>query len=185
LRASEFGKMYVMFPMIAMVTELRDAKAILNEEANALGIVPMPCGIMVEIPAVAVMAEVFAEEADFFSIGTNDLTQYTLAMDRGHPKLAPKVDALNPSLLRLIELTVQGARKHNRFVGVCGGIAGDAQAVPILVGLGVNELSVSLPAIPTIKAQVRRLSYAECQDIAQRAVKCHTGDEVRALLPEV
>jgi multiphosphoryl transfer protein len=185
LRASAFGKLHIMFPMIATMAELRDAKAILNEEATSLGIVPMPCGIMVEVPAVAVMAEVFAEEADFFSIGTNDLTQYTLAMDRGHPKLAPKVDALNPGLLRLIALTVEGARKHNRFTGVCGGIAGDTQAVPILVGLGVNELSVSLPSIPTIKAQVRRLSYADCQDLAQRALKCRTGEEVRAILPEV
>jgi phosphocarrier protein FPr len=185
LRASEFGKLHVMFPMIATVAELRDGKAMLNQEAVSLGIVPVPCGIMVEIPSVAVMAEVFAEEADFFSIGTNDLTQYTLAMDRGHPKLAPKVDALNPGLLRLIALTVEGAKKHNRFIGVCGGIAGDAQAVPILVGLGVNELSVSLPSIPTIKAQVRRLSFADCQDLAQRALKCRTGDEVRALLPEV
>jgi multiphosphoryl transfer protein len=145
----------------------------------------MPCGIMVEVPAVAVMADVFAEEADFFSIGTNDLTQYTLAMDRGHPKLAPKVDALNPGVLRLIAQTVEGARKHNRFTGVCGGIAGDAQAVPILVGLGVNELSVSLPSIPTIKAQVRRLSYAGCRTLAQQALKCRTGGEVRALLTEL
>jgi phosphoenolpyruvate-protein phosphotransferase len=185
LRASQFGKLRIMFPMIATMAELLDAKAILAEEASSLGIPPMPCGIMVEIPAVAIMAEVFAEEADFFSIGTNDLTQYTLAMDRGHPKLAPKVDALNPGLLRLIALTVEGARKHKRFTGVCGGIAGDAQAVPILVGLGVDELSVSLPSIPTIKAQIRRLSYADCQDLAQRSLKCRTGDEVRALLPEV
>jgi phosphocarrier protein FPr len=185
LRASQFGKLRIMFPMIATMTELLDAKAILAEEASSLGIAPMPCGIMVEIPVVAVMAEVFAKEADFFSIGTNDLTQYTLAMDRGHPKLAPKVDALNPGLLRLIALTVDGARKHNRFTGVCGGIAGDAQAVPILVGLGVDELSVSLPSIPTIKAQVRRLSYADCRELAQRALNCRTGDEVRALLPEL
>ena len=184
LRASEFGKVWIMFPMIATVAELRDTKAILAEEADSLGIAPMPCGIMVEIPAVAVMAEIFAEEADFFSIGTNDLTQYTLAMDRGHPKLAPKVDALNPGLLRLIAQTVEGARKHGRFTGVCGGIAGDAQAVPILIGLGVDELSVSLPAIPTIKAQVRRLSYTDCQQLAQRALNCSTGAEVRALLPE-
>jgi multiphosphoryl transfer protein len=176
LRASQFGKLRVMFPMIATIAELRDAKAILAEEANSLGIAPMPCGIMVEIPSVAVMAELFAEEADFFSIGTNDLTQYTLAMDRGHPKLAPKVDALNPGLLRLIALTVDGARKHQRFTGVCGGIAGDAQAVPILVGLGVDELSVSLPSIPTIKAQIRRLSHADCRDLAQRALNCRTGD---------
>jgi phosphoenolpyruvate-protein kinase (PTS system EI component) len=175
----------IMFPMIATVAELRDAKAILAEEASSLGIPSMPCGIMVEIPAAAIMAEVFAQEADFFSIGTNDLTQYTLAMDRGHPKLAPKVDALNPGLLRLIALTVDGARKQNRLTGVCGGIAGDAQAVPILVGLGVDELSVSLPSIPTIKAQVRRLSYADCRELAQRALNCRTGDEVRALLPEV
>ncbi len=184
LRASEFGKLHIMFPMIATMAELRDAKAIFNEEATSLGIKPMPCGIMVEIPAVAIMAEVFAEQADFFSIGTNDLTQYTLAMDRGHPKLAPKVDALNPSLLRLIAQTVEGAKKHQRFTGVCGGIAGDAQAVPILVGLGVDELSVSLPSIPTIKAQVRRLSYKDCQELARRALTCSTGDEVRALLPE-
>ena len=185
LRASQFGKLKIMFPMIATMAELRDAKAILAEEAGSLGIPPMPCGIMVEIPAVAIMAEVFAKEADFFSIGTNDLTQYALAMDRGHPKLAPKVDALNPGLLRLIALTVEGARKHKRFTGVCGGIAGDAQAVPILVGLGVDELSVSLPSIPTIKAQVRRLSYADCRDFAQRALNCRTGDEVRSLLPQV
>jgi phosphoenolpyruvate-protein phosphotransferase len=185
LRASQFGKLSVMFPMIATIAELRDTKAILAEEASSLGIAPMPCGIMVEIPSAAIMAEVFAEEADFFSIGTNDLTQYTLAMDRGHPKLAPKVDALNPGLLRLIALTVDGARKHKRFTGVCGGIAGDPQAVPILVGLGVDELSVSLPSIPTIKAQIRRLSHAECRDLAQRALNCRTGDEVRALLPEV
>src|SRR6516225_10612845 len=177
LRASTLGNVRVMFPMIATIAELRDAKAILAEEAGSLGIVPMPCGIMVEIRAVAVMADVFAEEMDFFSIGTNDLTQYTLAMDRGHPKLAPKVDALNPGLLRLIAQTAEGARKHKRFTGVCGGIAGDPQAVPILVGLGVDELSVSLPSIPTIKAQVRRLSYADCQALAQRALNCRTGDE--------
>ena len=115
LRASEFGKLRIMFPMIATMAELRDAKAILDEEASSLGITPMPCGIMVEVPAVAIMAELFAEEADFFSIGTNDLTQYTLAMDRGHPKLAPQVDALNPACLRLIAQTVEGAHKHKRF----------------------------------------------------------------------
>jgi multiphosphoryl transfer protein len=131
------------------------------------------------------MADVFAEEADFFSIGTNDLTQYTLAVDRGHPKLAPKVDALNPGVLRLIAQTVEGARQHNRFTGVCGGIAGEAQAVPILVGLGVNELSVSLSSIPTIKAQVRRLAYTDYRTLAQQALKCRTGGEVRALLTKL
>ena len=104
-------------------------------------------------------------------------------MDRGHPKLVPKVDALNPGLLRLIALTVEGARKHGRFTGVRGH-RGDAQAVPILVGLGVDELSVSLPSIPTMKAQVRRLSYADCQELAHPSLKCRTGDEAALSFPK-
>ena len=184
LRASSGSKLQVMFPMIATVQELRDAKAMLAEEAASLGIAPFPCGIMVEVPAVAVMARTFAAEADFFSIGTNDLTQYTLAMDRGHPKLAPKVDALNPAVLRLIAQTVDGAHAYGRMVGICGGVAGDPHAVPILVGLGIDELSVSLPAIPTVKAQIRRLNHATCRDLAQRALTCATAEEVRALVPE-
>lgn len=184
LRASSAGTLEVMFPMIATLQELRDAKAMLAEEAAALGISPLPCGIMVEVPAVAVMAQTFAKEADFFSIGTNDLTQYTLAMDRGHPKLAPKVDALNPAVLRLIAQTVEGAHAQKRLTGICGGIAGDPNAIPILVGLGIDELSVSLPAIPAVKAQIRRLDHAACRDLAQRALNCATAEEVRALVPE-
>jgi phosphocarrier protein FPr len=185
LRASTGYQLHVMFPMIATVQELRDAKAMLAEEAASLGVAPFDCGIMVEVPAVAVMAPTFAAEAEFFSIGTNDLTQYTLAMDRGHPKLAPKVDALNPAVLRLIAQTIEGAHAHNRLAGICGGIAGDSHAVPILVGLGIDELSVSLPAIPTVKAQIRRLDYAACREIAQRALTCATAEEVRALYPEI
>ena len=184
LRATRGGRLLVMFPMIATVQELRDAKAVLTEEAAALGVAPIRCGIMVEVPAVAVMAHTFATEADFFSIGTNDLTQYTLAMDRGHPKLAPKVDALNPAVLRLIAQTIEGAHAHQRLVGICGGVAGDRQAVPILVGLGIDELSVSLPAIPTVKAQIRGLSLTTCRDLAQRALECATVEEVRALIPD-
>ena len=185
LRASRAGQMLVMFPMIATVQELREAKSVLAEEAAALGVEPIPCGIMVEVPAVAVMAHTFAEEADFFSIGTNDLTQYTLAMDRGHPKLAPKVDALNPAVLRLIAQTVEGAHAHKRHAGICGGVAGDSQAIPILVGLGIDELSVSLPAIPSVKAQIRRLSLTSCQELARQALNCATVEEVRALIPEM
>ena len=184
LRASRGGRMLVMFPMIATVRELRDAKKVLTEEAAALGVTAVPCGIMVEVPAVAVMAHTFATEADFFSIGTNDLTQYTLAMDRGHPKLAPKVDALNPAVLRLIARTVEGAHAHKRLVGICGGVAGDPHAVPILVGLGIDELSVSLPAIPAVKAQIRRLNLTTCRELAQRALECATVEEVRALIPD-
>ena len=184
LRASKEGKLHVMFPMIATLQELRDARAMLNEESRALGIPPFPCGIMVEVPAVAVMAKTFAAEAEFFSIGTNDLTQYTLAMDRGHPKLAPKVDAMNPAVLRLIAQTIEGAQHHRRLTGICGGIAGDPHAVPILVGLGIDELSVSIPAIPTVKAQIRRLNFAACQLLARRALDCSTAEEVRALVPD-
>ena len=184
LRASSAGKVAVMFPMIATLQELRDAKAMLAEEAKALGVEPIMCGIMVELPSVPMMMEAFSHEADFFSIGTNDLTQYTLGMDRGHPKLAPKVDALNPAVLRMIARTIDGGHSHRRLIGICGGVAGDPQAVPILVGLGVDELSVSLPAIPTVKAQIRRLSLTSCRELAKRALECWTVEEVRALEPE-
>jgi phosphocarrier protein FPr len=131
------------------------------------------------------MAEQFAREADFFSIGTNDLTQYTLAMDRRHPKLAPQVDALNPAVLRLIALCIAGAHSHDRRAGVCGGIAGDPRAVPLLLGFGVDALSVSLPAIPAVKAQIRRLDVAACRTLAQKALYCATAAEVRALVSEL
>jgi phosphocarrier protein FPr len=184
LRAASAGKVLVMFPMVATLTEWRAAKAMLEQERASLGAAQIPVGIMVEIPAAALMAAQFAREADFFSVGTNDLTQYTLAMDRGHPKLAPQVDALNPSVLQLIALAVQGARAHGRWVGVCGGMASDPQAVPILIGLGVSELSVSVPAIPAIKAQIRKLDLAGCQKLAQAALSLDTAAEVRALVPD-
>jgi phosphocarrier protein FPr len=184
LRAAVSGKVSVMFPMIATLSELRDAKAILAEEAASLGVPPVPAGIMVEVPATAVMAAQFAREADFFSIGTNDLTQYTLAMDRGHPKLAPQVDGLNPAVLKLIAHTVKGASPAGRRVGVCGGIASDPGAVPVLLGIGVNELSVSLPAIPAVKAQIRTLRIDACRELAERALAAESAEEVRALVPD-
>lgn len=184
LRAAPFGKVRLMFPMVGLLSELRDAKAILEEERQRLGAAPIETGIMVEIPAAAIMAAQFAREADFFSIGSNDLTQYTLAMDRGHPKLAPKVDGLNPGVLRLVAWTVEAAHAQGKWVGVCGGIASDPQAVPLLVGLGVDELSVSLPTIPGIKAQIRGLSKHECQDLAQRTLALETAADVRALCPD-
>ncbi len=184
LRAASAGKLLVMFPMVATLTEWRAAKAMFDEERAKLGVDPIPVGIMVEIPAAAVMAEQFAREADFFSVGTNDLTQYTLAMDRGHPKLASQVDALNPAVLQLIALAVKGAQEHGRWVGICGGIAGNSQAVPILIGLGVKELSVSVPAIPAIKAQIRTLSLADCKELAQKALTLDTGVAVRELVPD-
>ncbi|MCA1563144.1 MAG: glucose PTS transporter subunit IIA [Acidobacteria bacterium] len=182
LRASRAGRICVMFPMIATLEEWREARRILEEERASIGVPPLQAGIMVETASAALLAHHFAREADFFSIGTNDLTQYTLAMDRTNPRLAPSVDALHPSVLRLIEHTVAGARTHGRWVGVCGGLASDSQAVPILIGLGVDELSVSVPAIPAIKAQVRRLRLTECRELATRALAAAEAREVRALV---
>lgn len=184
LRAAGSGaKVSVMFPMIATIDDFRQAKEIFEEEREKLGVPPVPVGIMVEVPSVAVMAAQFAAEVDFFSVGTNDLTQYTLAMDRGHPKLAPQVDGLNPAVLGLIGLAATAARAAGKWVGVCGGIASDPQAVPILVGLGVDELSVSIPAIPAVKAQIRVLSLSGCQELAARALTQVSAAAVRALVP--
>jgi phosphocarrier protein FPr len=136
---------------------------------------------MIEVPSAALMAEEFAKEVQFFSIGTNDLTQYTLAMDRGHPALAKQADGLHPAVLRLINQTVQAASANGKWVGVCGGIAGEPLGAAILVGLGVSELSVSIPSVAAIKAKLRSLSLTQVQDLAQRALHCRTAQEVRSL----
>jgi phosphocarrier protein FPr len=136
-------------------------------------------GIMVEVPAAALMADAFAAEVDFFSIGTNDLTQYTLAMDRMHPTLATKSDGLHPAVLRLVERTVRAAHDAGKWVGVCGELGADPQAVPILIGLGVDELSVNVPAVPTVKAQIRSLNWGETKQLAAQALACTTAQEVR------
>ncbi len=181
LRVKTKGKINVMFPMVSVIDEFREAKRILEEERKKLGAPPVQVGIMIEVPSAALMAEVFAKECDFFSIGTNDLTQYTLAMDRGHKDLAKQVDGLHPSVLKLIEITAQAAHRHGRWVGVCGGIASDQKAVPILLGLGIDELSVSIPVIPLVKSQVRGASKADAEKLALRAVNAQDGKEVREL----
>ncbi len=182
LRASGKARLHIMFPMIATLEELREAKALLAAEAAASGHSDFKVGIMIEVPSAALLAEQFARETDFFSIGTNDLTQYTLAMDRGHPKLAKKADGLHPSVLKMIALTCEGAARHGKWVGVCGSLASDAMAVPVLIGLGVSELSVSVPATPAIKALVRRLSLNDCKVLAQEVIQLGTTAEVRARL---
>jgi phosphoenolpyruvate-protein kinase (PTS system EI component) len=154
--------------MVSTLDELRTAKSLIQPYITD----NIKIGIMVEVPAVALMAEQFAPEVDFFSIGTNDLTQYTLAMDRGNAKLQP--DGLNPAVLQLISLTVQAAHRHGKWVGVCGGIASDAAAIPVLIGLGVDELSVSAPAISSIKAQIRQLNFTACQTLAQKVLTLDT-----------
>ena len=184
LRASEFGKMHIMFPMITTVSEFRLAKQVVREEEKKLGIEPIPVGLMIEVPAAALCAEILAKEADFFSVGTNDLTQYTLAMDRGHPQLAAKIDGLSPAVLRLIKRTVEAAHANDCWVGVCGGIAGEPQAIPILVGLGVDELSVGLPLIPAVKARIREYSLEDCQKLAAQALDMEDASDVRALCPD-
>lgn len=183
LRSSTHGNVKIMFPMIATLDDWRMAKAMLEEERQKLGVAPIAAGIMVEVPSAAVLADQFAKEADFFSVGTNDLTQYTLAMDRGHPKLAPYVDGLNPAVLSLIGVAAKAANANGKFCGICGGIGSDPQAVPILIGLGVRELSVSVPTIPSIKAQIRALSLADCERLAEQALSLKSGAEVRELCP--
>ncbi|MOA36166.1 Phosphoenolpyruvate-protein phosphotransferase [compost metagenome] len=134
---------------------------------------------MVEVPAVALMAECFAAEVDFFSIGTNDLTQYCLAMDRDHPRLASQADAFHPAVLRLIGNTVEAAHAHGKWVGVCGALASEPLAVPLLLGLGVDELSVSVPMIPSIKARVREVGMAESRTLAREALALESAEQVR------
>ncbi|MBB5465190.1 phosphocarrier protein FPr/phosphocarrier protein [Paraburkholderia sp. CI2] len=181
LRAAPLGHLHVMFPMIAAIEEVRAARKILLEEAGDRA-ASVKVGVMIEVPAAALIAEPLAREVDFFSIGTNDLTQYTLAMDRGHPQLAKQADALHPAVLRLIGMTVDGARKHGKWVGICGGIASDAMAVPVLVGLGIDELSVSIPAIGSIKAQLARVTTEEARKLAAEVLCLGTAAEVRAHL---
>ncbi|MCG6941567.1 MAG: phosphoenolpyruvate--protein phosphotransferase [Thiohalocapsa sp.] len=186
LRASATpgAKLRMMFPMIATIDEIRSVRGLVDEErAKVPDAGDVEVGIMVEVPSTAVMARQFAREVAFFSIGTNDLTQYTLAMDRGHPKLGAKADAMNPAVLKLIAQTCDGAHAEGKWVGVCGGVASDPQAVPILLGIGVDELSVSVPAIPAVKAAVRERSLPECQALAEQALACDTAAEVRALVP--
>lgn len=179
LRAAEFGKLRIMFPMVSDLSEWRAAKAIVEEVRAELYAPEVELGIMIEIPSAALMAEVFAAEVDFFSIGTNDLTQYTLAIDRTHATLSSQSDGLHPAVLRLIETTVEAAHAAGKWVGVCGELGADPQAIPILLGLGVDELSISIPAIPLAKAQVRALSLADAQELAQEALDCATAPEVR------
>jgi phosphoenolpyruvate-protein phosphotransferase len=182
LRASPAGRVAIMFPMIATMAEWRAARELVERERAALGVGPVQVGIMVETPSAAVLADRFAREADFLSIGTNDLAQYTLAMDRTNPRLAPQADALHPAVLRLIERTVAGARAHGRWTGVCGALAGDPAAIPVLLGLGVDELSADVPLVPSVKARVRALSFAECQATAREALEADDAAQVREIV---
>jgi phosphocarrier protein FPr/phosphocarrier protein len=181
LRAVPLGDLHIMFPMVATLEELRAAKAILGEEVQSLGR-SARLGVMIEVPSAALIAEALAPEIDFFSIGTNDLTQYCMAMDRGHPQLARQADALHPSVLKLIGFTVEAAHRHGKWVGVCGGLASEVLALPALLGLGVDELSVSVPVIGAVKARLAHLHKAQCQALALELLQLSTAGEVRERL---
>ncbi|MDB5475642.1 MAG: phosphoenolpyruvate-protein phosphotransferase [Phenylobacterium sp.] len=181
LQAAPAGRCRIMVPMVASLSELQAVRRSLAGEAAALGCEVPPLGVMIETPAAAATADLIAAAADFLSIGTNDLAQYTLAMDRGHPALAAEVDALHPAVLRLIRMTVAGAAAHGRPVSVCGGLASDAIAAPILIGLGVTTLSVAPARIPAIKALIRGLDASACRELAARACDVASAAEVRAL----
>jgi phosphocarrier protein FPr len=180
-RAAAYGPIQIMFPMIATLDDWAQARAVAEQVRQELNAAPIPMGIMIEVPSAVVLADQFAQEVDFFSIGTNDLTQYVLAMDRLHPQLAKQADGLHPAVLRMIDQTVRAAQSAGKWVGVCGGIAGDPQGATILTGLGVSELSVSVPSIAEVKAHVRSRSLSDMQQIARQSLQCRTAAEVRSL----
>lgn len=183
LRVAPFGQCKIMVPMVASLDELRAVRAVLEEAKRELGVTdPVELGVMIETPAAAVTADLLAAEADFLSVGTNDLTQYVLAMDRGNPELAAGIDALHPAVLRMIDQTCKGAARRQRWVGVCGGLASDLDATPILLGLGVTELSATASIAPDVKARVRSLSLEACRTLAQEALAQTSPDAVRALV---
>lgn len=181
LRCSQDCRLALMAPMVSSLSEWRALK---KEILALAGDRTVELGIMIEVPSAALLAEQFASEVDFFSIGTNDLTQYTLAIDRGHPDLAGEVDALHPAVIELMQLVGQAAAKHGKWVGVCGGAAQDLEAVPILLGLNVRELSVSASAIASVKSEVRRWSIQQCQKLAQQARELGQAQDVRQLVKE-
>ena len=179
--ASAHGSIKIMYPMIATLEDLRGALAITEQVRQELGAQKLDLGIMIEVPSAVLMAAEMARLVDFFSIGTNDLTQYVLAMDRGHPLLARQADGLHPAVLRMIDQAVRAAAAQNRWVGVCGGVAGDPLGAVILMGLGVTELSVSIPSVAAIKARVRNVSMRDAQSLARRALACDSAEAVRRL----
>ncbi|NMO14338.1 phosphoenolpyruvate--protein phosphotransferase [Pyxidicoccus fallax] len=182
LRASLEGPVRIMYPMVATLAEVRRARAITDEVRREVGAGPVETGIMIEVPSAVLLADQLAREVSFFSIGTNDLTQYTLAMDREHPVLAPQADGVHPAVLRMVDLTVKAARNAGIWVGACGGVAGDPAGALTLTGLGVTELSVAIPTIPSIKALLRSVSLTDAEALARRALACADAAEVRALV---
>jgi phosphoenolpyruvate-protein phosphotransferase len=180
------GSLRILLPMVADVSDLLRVKRRVEALAAEAGLTELPqVGVMIEVPSAALLADQLACHADFLSIGTNDLTQYTLAMDRCHPQLAARLDPLHPALLRLIGLAAEGAARHGRWIGVCGAMASDLDAVPVLLGLGITELSVSPGLIPELKARVRALDVNQCRTAVQSLLPLTSAEEVRARVREI
>ncbi|MBR0461743.1 MAG: phosphoenolpyruvate--protein phosphotransferase [Erysipelotrichaceae bacterium] len=188
IRASVYGRLCIMFPMIATIQEFCDAKAIYEEEREKLiaeGVKvadKIEVGMMVEIPAAAVLADEFAKHADFFSIGTNDLIQYSMAADRMSEKVSYLYQPLNPSILRLVKMTIDGAHKEGKWAGMCGEMAGDPNAAPLLLGLGLDEFSMSATSILNARKIIRSLSKKDMEELAAKAISCQTEAEVMELV---
>ena len=188
LRAGAGRNLKIMFPMVTTVEEAREARRLVEEcrrelvaEGAALA-EHTEVGIMVEVPSAAVMADLLAPEVDFFSLGTNDLTQYTLAVDRGNTRVAPLYDWLHPAVLRLVKMVIDGGHRAGKWVGMCGEMAGDRKAIPLLLGLGLDEFSANPAAIPAAKELIRKLDTAAMVGLAQRALNVATAAEVHALV---
>ena len=190
LRASVYGKLCVMFPMIATVQEFRAAKALFLEEKEKLvaeGVAvsnDIELGIMVEIPSTAVIADIFAKEVDFFSIGTNDLIQYTMAADRMSEKVSYLYQPYNPAILRLVKNVIEASHKEGKWTGMCGEMAGDSLAIPVLLGMGLDEFSMSATSILQARSQIKNLTLDEMKELVEKAVMCATTEEVLALIEE-
>lgn len=188
LRASVYGSLRIMFPMIATLDEFRAAKALLLEEKEKLkaeGIQvsdEIQLGIMVEIPSTAVLADQFAKEVDFFSIGTNDLIQYTMAADRMNERVSYLYQPYNPAILRLVKMVIDAAHKEGKWAGMCGEMAGDATAIPLLLGLGLDEFSMSATSILPARSQISKLSKAEMEQLAAKALQMQTAAQVVELV---
>jgi len=188
LRASAHGNLRIMFPMIATLGEFRAAKTVLLEEKGKLtseGVAVsdnIQLGIMVEIPSTAVLADQFAKEVDFFSIGTNDLIQYTMAADRMNERVSYLYQPYNPSILRLIDMVIKAAHKQGKWVGMCGEMAGDETAIPLLIGLGLDEFSMSASSILPARSLISKLSASEMLQLAEKALEQGTAEEVVELV---
>ena len=188
LRASHEHKIRIMFPMVGALSELQAAKALIAEVKAELKAEKLPfdknilVGIMIEVPSAVAIADQLAKEADFFSIGTNDLTQYVMAADRGNARVAGLAQALQPAVLRMIKLTVDAGHAAKIWVGMCGELAGNALATPLLVGLGLDELSMSAPAIPAVKAAVRQITEFDAKRLAAQALQLESAEAVEAFL---